>query len=82
MHTPQNVKGEQLVAQLFRNIPEKSWLFKYGRVPMSFIMGEWIWEVCAKSWLSEYFTNMFPACLREPQNVSALQSQRHRRSDR
>ncbi|EKM54306.1 uncharacterized protein PHACADRAFT_96901 [Phanerochaete carnosa HHB-10118-sp] len=43
-HIPQNIKGEQLVAQLFRNIPEKSWLFKYGRVPMSFILGEWILE--------------------------------------
>ncbi|GJE94935.1 SAM-dependent methyltransferase [Phanerochaete sordida] len=43
-HIPQNIKGEQLVAQLFRNIPDRSWLFKYGRVPMSFVLGEWIWE--------------------------------------
>ena len=46
-HIPQNVKGEQLIAQLFRNIPTHSWLFKYGCVPMSFVMGEWIWEVRA-----------------------------------
>lgn len=37
--------GEQLIAQLFRNIPQRTWLFKYGCVPMSFVMGEWIWEV-------------------------------------
>lgn len=43
-HIPQNISGEQFVAQLFRNIPTHSWLFKYGCVPMSFIMGEWIWE--------------------------------------
>jgi len=28
--------GEQPVAQLFRCIPENSWLFRYGRIPMSF----------------------------------------------
>ncbi|KAJ3477929.1 hypothetical protein NLI96_g10130 [Meripilus lineatus] len=43
-HIPHSIKGEQLIAQLFRCIPEKSWLFKYGRVPMSFILGDWIWE--------------------------------------
>ena len=45
-HIPHTIKGEQLIAQLFRCIPEKSWLFKYGCVPMSLILGEWIWEVC------------------------------------
>ena len=44
-HIPQTIKGEQLVAQLFRTIPEGSWLFKYGRVPMSLILGEWLWKV-------------------------------------
>ena len=44
-HIPQNIKGEQLIAQLFRNIGSRSWLFKYGAVPMSFIMGEWLFEV-------------------------------------
>ncbi|KAI0256177.1 hypothetical protein BJV78DRAFT_443703 [Lactifluus subvellereus] len=28
-HIPQTIAGEQLVAQLFRCIPEKSWLFNY-----------------------------------------------------
>ncbi|OSD04052.1 S-adenosyl-L-methionine-dependent methyltransferase [Trametes coccinea BRFM310] len=37
-HLPQSVKGEQLIAQLFRCIPEQSWLFQYGRVPMSFLL--------------------------------------------
>jgi hypothetical protein len=44
-HLPQNVLGEQLIAQLFRGIPEKSWLFKYGRVPLSFALSHWVWEV-------------------------------------
>lgn len=44
-HIPQTVHGEQLVAQLFRCIPEKSWLFKYGRIPMSFILADWVWRV-------------------------------------
>ncbi|KAI9461235.1 S-adenosyl-L-methionine-dependent methyltransferase [Lactarius psammicola] len=43
-HIPQTIPGEQLVAQLFRCIPEKSWLFKYGRVPMSFILADWVWR--------------------------------------
>ncbi|KAI0066265.1 S-adenosyl-L-methionine-dependent methyltransferase [Artomyces pyxidatus] len=43
-HIPRNVAGEQLVAQLFRCIPEKTWLFKYGRVPMSFVVGERVWR--------------------------------------
>jgi transcription factor 1 len=37
--------GEQLIAQLFRGIPEKSWLFKYGRVPMSFLLNKWVLDV-------------------------------------
>jgi transcription factor 1 len=44
-HIPQTILGEQLVAQLFRCIPEKSWLFKYGRIPMSFILADWVWRV-------------------------------------
>ena len=44
-HLPQTILGEQLVAQLFRGIPEKSWLFKYGRVPMNFVLSDWVWQV-------------------------------------
>ncbi|EIM83080.1 S-adenosyl-L-methionine-dependent methyltransferase [Stereum hirsutum FP-91666 SS1] len=43
-HIPHSIQGEQLVAQLFRCIPESSWLFRFGRVPMSFIMGKHVWE--------------------------------------
>jgi hypothetical protein len=50
-HIPQTVHGEQLVAQLFRCIPEKSWLFKYGRIPMSFILADWVWQVGFSFWL-------------------------------
>lgn len=44
-HLTHNVHGEQLIAQLFRSIPERAWLFKYGRVPMSILMSEWVWSV-------------------------------------
>ncbi|KAI0268636.1 S-adenosyl-L-methionine-dependent methyltransferase [Gloeopeniophorella convolvens] len=43
-HIPLNVPGEQLVAQLFRCIPDKSWLFKHGRIPMSFVLADWVWR--------------------------------------
>ena len=46
-HIPHTIRGEQLVAQFFRAIPEQVWLFKYGRVPMSMILGDWLWEVRA-----------------------------------
>lgn len=44
-HLPQSIMGEQLIAQFLRCIPERSWLFHYGRVPMSVVMGEWVWQV-------------------------------------
>ncbi|OCH95074.1 S-adenosyl-L-methionine-dependent methyltransferase [Obba rivulosa] len=43
-HLPLNIMGEQLIAQFLRCIPERSWLFHYGRVPMSIIIGEWLWQ--------------------------------------
>ncbi|ETW81012.1 hypothetical protein HETIRDRAFT_238884, partial [Heterobasidion irregulare TC 32-1] len=43
-HLPQSIHGEQFVAQLLRCIPERSWLFKYGRVPMSLVLGDWVWR--------------------------------------
>lgn len=46
-HLPHNITGEQLIAQLLRSIPEKSWLFKYGRVPLNFVLSQWVWEVRA-----------------------------------
>ena len=44
-HISHDIKGEQLVAQFFRMIPDHLWLFKYGRIPLSFIMGQSLWEV-------------------------------------
>jgi len=44
-HFPSTVLGEQLVAQLFRAIPERQWLFKYGRVPLSFILSDYVYQV-------------------------------------
>ena len=44
-HLPSNVTGEQLIAQLFRSIPDQQWLFQYGRVPLSFILSDYVWKV-------------------------------------
>jgi len=43
-HIPLSVMGEQLVNQFFRCIPDQTWLFRYGRVPMNLLMGEWVWQ--------------------------------------
>jgi len=42
-HLQRSIKGEQLIAQLFRCIPDRTWLYKFGRVPMSFVMSDWVW---------------------------------------
>jgi len=44
-HIPHSITGEQLVNQFLRCIPDKTWLFKYGRVPLNLVMGEWVWQV-------------------------------------
>ncbi|KAI0283623.1 S-adenosyl-L-methionine-dependent methyltransferase [Russula aff. rugulosa BPL654] len=74
-HIPQTIHGEQLVAQLFRCIPEKSWLFKYGRIPMSFILADWVWrrisasiktrERCKLSVIAEASSHFSPSLLSE-----------------
>lgn len=85
-HIPQNIKGEQLIAQLFRNIPERTWLFKYGRVPMSLILGEWIWEVRFhlqfECYEGSFYMSSVPASIRRQEHHAALQSQRDFRSHR
>ncbi|KAG0700711.1 S-adenosyl-L-methionine-dependent methyltransferase, partial [Suillus ampliporus] len=43
-HLPMDVLGEQLIAQLFRCAPEQSWLFKHGRISMSYLMHDWVWD--------------------------------------
>ncbi|KAL4078519.1 S-adenosyl-L-methionine-dependent methyltransferase [Scleroderma yunnanense] len=43
-HLPTSVYGEQLLAQFLRLIPDGGWLFQYGRVPMSYVMHDWLWE--------------------------------------
>ncbi|KZV76309.1 S-adenosyl-L-methionine-dependent methyltransferase [Peniophora sp. CONT] len=40
-HIFMTAQHEQFVSQLYRCIPQKSWLFQYGRVPMSLILGEY-----------------------------------------
>ncbi|KAF8271235.1 S-adenosyl-L-methionine-dependent methyltransferase [Lactarius quietus] len=77
-HIPQTIPGEQLIAQLFRCIPEKSWLFKYGRVPMSFILADWVWrrtsappqssERCKLSVIAEASSHFSPSL--PPENLS------------
>ncbi|TFK53582.1 S-adenosyl-L-methionine-dependent methyltransferase [Heliocybe sulcata] len=43
-HIPTNIMGEQLVSQFFRCIPDQQWLYKFGRVPMSIILGARMWK--------------------------------------
>lgn len=44
-HIPQTTQGEQFVAQLMRCVPDESWLFRYGRVPLTLLMAESMWKV-------------------------------------
>ena len=44
-HLPTSIYGEQLIAQLLRLVPDQGWLFRYGRVPMSYLMHDFVWEV-------------------------------------
>ncbi|KAF7428018.1 Mitochondrial transcription factor 1 [Pleurotus ostreatus] len=43
-HFPMNIHGEQLIAQFLRCIPDKQWLFQYGRVPLSFVLSDYVWQ--------------------------------------
>ncbi|KAJ7925279.1 S-adenosyl-L-methionine-dependent methyltransferase [Mycena leptocephala] len=43
-HLASSVSGEQFISQLFRCMPDQQWLFKYGRVPMSILISEYIWK--------------------------------------
>lgn len=42
---PHATQGEQLISQFFRIIPDRGWLFKFGRMHMSFIVSELVWNV-------------------------------------
>ncbi|KAF8422787.1 S-adenosyl-L-methionine-dependent methyltransferase [Boletus edulis BED1] len=43
-HLPTSIYGEQLIAQLLRLVPDRGWLFRYGRVPMNYVMHDFVWE--------------------------------------
>ncbi|GJJ06511.1 hypothetical protein Clacol_000703 [Clathrus columnatus] len=43
-HMPHSLHGEQFTAQLLRSIPQKSWLFTYGRMPMHLILAESLYD--------------------------------------
>ncbi|KAJ3989140.1 S-adenosyl-L-methionine-dependent methyltransferase [Lentinula detonsa] len=43
-HLPITVYGEQLIAQILRLIPNRNWLFKFGRVKMNFLLSDYIWQ--------------------------------------
>jgi len=45
MHLSGDVYGEQLMAQLLRSIPDRQWLFKFGRVPLHVVAPMRMWEV-------------------------------------
>lgn len=73
-HIPQTTQGEQLVAQLFRCIPENSWLFRYGRIPMSFLLADWVWRV-GSSFFGLFFLgsgSLFPENLFTTQGRRAM----------
>ena len=44
-HLPENVFGEQFISQIVRLIPDRQWLFNYGRVPMNFLLNIHVWQV-------------------------------------
>ncbi|KAJ3815844.1 S-adenosyl-L-methionine-dependent methyltransferase [Lentinula lateritia] len=43
-HLPITVYGEQLIAQILRLIPNRNWLFKFGRVKMNLLLSEYVWQ--------------------------------------
>lgn len=45
MHLSGDVYGEQLMAQLLRSIPDRQWLFRFGRVPLHVVAPIRMWEV-------------------------------------
>ncbi|KAF9482258.1 S-adenosyl-L-methionine-dependent methyltransferase [Pholiota conissans] len=44
MQVALDTHGEQLIAQLLRAMPDRQWLFKYGRIPMNLVLTERMWE--------------------------------------
>lgn len=56
-HVPLSVFGEQLMNQFLRCIPDKAWLFKYGRVPLNLITGERVWQV-SPSYAPPFFSDV------------------------
>jgi len=61
-HIPLSITGEQLVNQFLRCIPDKTWLFRYGRVPLNLIMGEWLWQVSSSGIPSYIHPRPFALC--------------------
>ncbi|KAF9071676.1 S-adenosyl-L-methionine-dependent methyltransferase [Rhodocollybia butyracea] len=43
-HLPITVYGEQLIAQLLRLVPSRSWLHKFGRIKMNYLLSQYVWE--------------------------------------
>ncbi|THV05091.1 S-adenosyl-L-methionine-dependent methyltransferase [Dendrothele bispora CBS 962.96] len=43
-HMPINVYGEQLMSQFLRLVPDRQWLFKYGRVKMNLLLSDYVWQ--------------------------------------
>ncbi|OCB86899.1 S-adenosyl-L-methionine-dependent methyltransferase [Sanghuangporus baumii] len=74
-HVPNSVLGEQLTNQFIRHIPERSWLFKYGRVPMSLLLSDYSYrrmtatnvktEYCKLSVVAQAAASIKPAISRE-----------------
>ena len=69
MHT--SVDGEQLLSQLFRCVPDRQWLFRYGRVPVHFILATRMWEVCITLSCKNTDTKQYQQRLTAPEGKSA-----------
>lgn len=42
---PMSVGAEQLLSQIVRHIPTRTWLWQYGRVPFHVLLAQWVHEV-------------------------------------
>jgi hypothetical protein len=73
MHINSTVEGEQLLAQLMRAVPDRQWLFKYGRVPIQFSISSRMWEVSYLDLVADSFAYSFLASQRRSVHSGTLQ---------
>ena len=75
LHINSTVEGEQLLSQLLRAIPDRHWLFKYGRIPLNLILSSRMWDVRYAIFVADSFVyRLFLATQRTNLHYSTLQS--------